>query len=397
MEKGVPYKLYQETILTDFNGNETYLGNSEISISNDINSVGATCEIKFPMNTVLADATSGTKDGKNFVRQPVTSVVQVGYYIKVIYWLRTYKNGEPFDLEKQIGFIGNVTNIIYGNTGRIICKDLLSYNFSQGILTKSWNTEVKLSEILEYLVEGTNKYLGNLNPPQPKMDIRVNARGGDVKFSNYYIIKATPLQVIQKLKSDTGLLIFSRDNTSNGVLNYHELISTTVKSESGINGNVIFSDILNVFDRKIQKPNSSFENFTIKVNRTDPTTKKKSYFFVYIDKDGKTQYAKDADQDDIAAIYRKKEEIHASNMSEDDARTLGEAAIYKNIINQNIMNMATTIYPSVQPLDVVDYESADFPELNASYLVKSVNKSFGSFMPKQKQDWVAITNVKASI
>ena len=363
--------------ITDYYGEKIVLDWDGIKISNSINNIGCTCEISLPVNLISNFVYAGTQEGKNYLNQPIRKVLKTGYRVSVSYNGVTYLNGKAQRTEKITGFTGYVYSFKDGYPSSIFCKDE-SYNFDQGIVTKHWKGKVTLQEIFEYLISATNTYLGNLKPAQEPMNMKADTSGGNVTFDSYYIRNSTPLSVLEQLKRDTGLIIsINKKKKENGDLEYF-LVSTTSSNTISSSGIKDFSDGTNVYECDVQEPNSTFENFTVKVNRVDPKTGVKTFFYMYLNNNGKIETVNQEDSKGIESIFKRKEEVNASNMNLEDAKTLGQSAIYKNTIYQYTGSLKTSIYDNVEILDLINYVSHDFPNRNGRYLVRGTSVNIDS-------------------
>lgn len=295
------------------------LDTATVDIDDSIETVIASCEITVPLNAIIR------KEGEGqLVQLKEVSLVQ-GTPVRVKAWYDGYKPRTLFE--------GFVFQFREGTPATIICEDE-GYKFRKGILNKTW-ASTTLKEILQYICDQTG--------------VRLSGNVVDISFVNFYLANVSPLFALDKIKSDTGLIV---------TLTPEGLIATFLSESRG--EYVICDTGINVIGCSIQQPKGVYKNFRIEMKYKDAQGKDQQYFYP---------------EDDVEG------ELRSFDYTGTTIQTIMKSArgVLSNLQTGMFEGSITILlYPAAYPLQIATFKNRSYPSQNGNYLIKRVHTRLGA-------------------
>jgi hypothetical protein len=322
--------------ITSLDGTNTVLTQvHSIDYKNNIDTIGATCEIQCPLYVFVPM----TEDSTKKIPQPIRNVFKQGDKISVFYG---YNNQETINI-----FNGYIYMFKDGQPSTMICEDE-RFNLRKGILNKIWNSSVNLSDIVKYIVSGTSLITNN-----------TLGVSGDIKYDSFSIKNLSPLTALEDIKNKLGIIISIVQN---------QIIITF--ASIGLKEHYAFSSDKNCFyGTDIQQQEGIWQQFTIKVNTVNEEGKKEVFYISNNVNKGQTTY----ETSNVVKGEGQMKQIYTMRVSKSQSEILAKNAMLKYQLGEYTGKIVGLIYPNTEILGLLDYTDITFPNRNGVYFIKSKN------------------------
>jgi hypothetical protein len=314
---------------------------NEVEVTNDVDHIGATCEISVPLVCRIQN------EGQYLIDQPRNlfktakvgtkgSAGNLGDAVQIYAWYEEYNS-----LGKQLIFDGFLYDFMEGNPIKMRCVDYIA-KLQQGEVNLTFPGKTKFKKVIDGILAGTD-----ITVMSPYVDMDVE----NMSFPN--MSRAACLQLIKQQLPFLLITLFGS-----------KLYINTAKAS--LKDIYLQSDI-NVIGANLQKPDAAFGRFKVQMTFKKPDGTKEVYEVEDSDPQGELREVKCMD----VPIYK--------GQTKDAAllRKMGKQAMENLQMGHYKGKFVTLLYPEIDLFDVIHFTDVRYKERSAKYLVRAIKTTLG--------------------